>query len=60
MKKIALVAGGLVVTNVLANITIDAIRRGGGSFGAALFIYLPYLVVPAPLYYLDTSEENAA
>lgn len=58
MKKIALVAGGLVVANVVANIGINTLRASGGTIGGAAFLALPYLI-PAPLNYMATPA-NAA
>lgn len=48
MKKFALIAGGLVVANVIAHVSIDLFKASGGTLGGAAYLAAP-LLVPAPL-----------
>lgn len=48
MKKFTLIAGGLVVANVIAHVCIDTFKASGGTLGGAAYLAMPYLV-PAPL-----------
>lgn len=58
MKKLALITGGIVATNVVANIGINTLRASGGSLIAMAHLARPYLM-PAPLNYKAMSA-NAA
>ena len=59
MKKFALVAGGLLALNTVANTALRAIMASGGSAKALAFLAAPYVFVPAPVTYKEMSADAA-
>ena len=51
MKKLALVAGGLLAINTVANLGLHALRATGGSVQSLAFIVAPLVLQPAPITY---------